>query len=321
MRDRKRFILPALLLLLLLLWGGLGDETTVPTALSEPVVIPAVQAPEPVEAACEQHTDGPVLGLAGEPQDTQGEEEEPWPPRTDVRCPLPAWVAELAPTGSVFVPLAEGNQYVEPRYDGVDALVPAFDGMSGGTFYLVGFAAFPFTVAGGICQVGYVEAKATVSGVIVPVAGAAAGDVVVQGCGTNEVVDADGGFYAEIDPQPCELFAVRRDGGIQVRSAVVALSPSPGEDILVDLVLPAWFAADAGVRIQEVDGGFVVSEAASGLLVGDVVLAVDGRSLDGASLWEVRDLETGPEGSRVVYTVERDGQVREIEAPRAAAER
>ncbi len=47
---------------------------------------------------------------------------------------------------------------------------------------------------------------------------------------------------------------------------------------------------------------------AAGLLAGDVVLAVDGTSLDGDSIDDARDRIRGPKGTEVVLTIERDGR-------------
>ena len=69
----------------------------------------------------------------------------------------------------------------------------------------------------------------------------------------------------------------------------------------------------AAVRMDEM-GRLVIAEpfagrpaAESGLARGDIVLAVDGQSLQGLSLYESIGLIRGPAGSTVVLTVFRDG--------------
>lgn len=47
---------------------------------------------------------------------------------------------------------------------------------------------------------------------------------------------------------------------------------------------------------------------AAGLLAGDLVLAVDGESLDGDSIDDARDRIRGPKGTEVVLTIERGGE-------------
>jgi len=65
--------------------------------------------------------------------------------------------------------------------------------------------------------------------------------------------------------------------------------------------------------VRAIDGG---PAAAAGLQAGDLVLAVDGRSLLGLSLEEVVDLVTGSVGSRVQLKLDRSGRMREVSLTR-----
>lgn len=73
--------------------------------------------------------------------------------------------------------------------------------------------------------------------------------------------------------------------------------------------------AGIGVRIAEIGGGvYVVSligdagARKAGLRVGDRILKVDGRSLEGKELEEIKTFIKGPPGSRVSLLVERSGR-------------
>ncbi|HYO44742.1 MAG TPA: S41 family peptidase [Candidatus Limnocylindrales bacterium] len=55
----------------------------------------------------------------------------------------------------------------------------------------------------------------------------------------------------------------------------------------------------------------------AGLLPGDVVTMIDGRTLDGLTLEEARSRVRGPKGTVVVLTIERGGTARDIEVTRA----
>ncbi|MCB9683126.1 MAG: PDZ domain-containing protein [Alphaproteobacteria bacterium] len=253
----------------------------------------------------------------------------PEPPSV-VYCPLPAAVVALAPLGTVRLHRPGGSLFDVARFEqGALAIFP-MDDVTGGDVQLDGYAAATLTLADGVCTVGPLVPQASITGGIVPTAGAEAGQVVVQGCGVNVVVDPYGTFFARVDPGPCTLVAVRQDGRLSVRSAPLELDLAPGEDVDVELALPTWHAASVGVALAADDNGrVVVREVAdggpgdgAGLRAGDVVGAIDGvrvRADDGEALWDAVDRALGPAGTEVTYTVWRDGErvdvtaVREVE--------
>jgi len=65
--------------------------------------------------------------------------------------------------------------------------------------------------------------------------------------------------------------------------------------------------------VRTIEGG---PAAAAGLQAGDLVLAVDGRSLLGLSLEEVVDLVTGSVGARVQLRLDRSGRIRDVSLTR-----
>jgi hypothetical protein len=228
-------------------------------------------------------------------------------------CELPPEVVAASPTGTVFVNAGTDSNYEAIRFeDGklvFDTLAPGLSAV----LYLDGFTIVELDLSGGRCVAGPVQARASVSGLVLPAEGEAL--IQVQGCGINERVDVDGGFFAWVDPGPCSLFAVRSDGALNVRSAVVEIAPGAGDEVNVRLRLPSWRAA-IGAMVRQDGDHFVLDEEIGGLRVGDTLLAVDGEPV-GASLWEVLDQALGPAESMVRYTVERDGVELDVELDRS----
>lgn len=312
---RRRRAVCIALLLALAAWLSRGEP--------EPVVEVATARAPAADEACMQ-PEGPLATPVAPVGGDTGGPPAPAPVRP-TRCWIDAEVVGLSPTGTVRLDRRSGAAFEAARFEEGALLVDTYDDVIGGTVYLDGFSPAELSFLGGQCRVAKVVRQASVAGVITPMMGVADGQVAVQGCGANVQVDPHGGFFAQIDPGPCTLFAVRRDGGVTVRSIPVALDPAPGEDLVVDLALPTWQAASAGVDLrQDADGATVIGPvgpdgpaAELGLAEGDVVLAVDGTELLGLSLWEVSDLEVGPEGTDVIYTVLRDGERVELTLTRA----
>jgi hypothetical protein len=315
MRDRRRHAVIVLALLALAGW------------LSRPqpaVVVQITQAPPPeADESCMQ-PEGPFDAPAAAVQADTGGPPRP-PPVPPTRCLIDPEVVAFGPTGTVRLDRRSGAAFEAARFADGALLVDTYDDVIGGTIYLDGFSPAELSFVGGQCRVAKVVRQASVAGVITPMIGAAEGQVAVQGCGANVQVDPHGSFFAQIDPGPCTLFAVRRDGGVTVRSVPVELNPAPGEDVVVDLALPTWLAASAGLDLRQDDDGAtrigpVVpggTAAELGLVEGDEILAVDGTDVEGLSLWDVSDLEVGPDGTDVVYTVLRDGEPVELTLTRA----
>lgn len=288
-------------------------------------VVIVAKAPTPaVQEACMQ-PEGPVETPLTQAHGDTGTPPEPAPVRS-TRCPVDADVIALTPAGTVRLDRRSGAAFEAARFDSGAISVTTYDDVIGGTVYLDGFSPAELSFAGGQCRVGKLTQQASVSGVIVPATGATDGQIAVQGCGANVQVDPHGSFFAQVDPGPCTLFAVRRDGAVTVRSIPVPLDPAPGEDLVVDLEIPTWHAASVGMEIrQDGDGATRIGPvnpdgpaAEASLAQGDPILGVDGRDVRGLSLWEVMDLAVGPDGTEVVYTVLRDGERVDVTLTRVA---
>jgi len=137
--------------------------------------------------------------------------------------------------------------------------------------------------------------------------------VVVQGCGTNAPVDDHGDYFAYVDPGPCTLFAVRRDGHLNVRSQPVSLDLAPSDDRVVDLFLPDHVASGIDATLHHTDTGPVVASLVdggaarqAGLREGDRLLAIDHEAVDDLDGWQVLDRIQGHAGSKVRLDVLRD---------------
>ena len=307
-RDRR---LVALLAAAVAAWWAWPRPAPAPAAA---VVVPEVEGdlacdvmdapgaaePAPSEAASVD-SGGPIASL---------------PPPTWVACPIPAELDRARPAGALYLDGDRGPQLETFRYLPGFVWVPWREGVYAGRLYLEGFSRFDLDLQGGRCEPGAVVAKATINGVV---RHPGPGVVTVQGCGANATVDAYGGFFAEIDPSPCTFFAVRQDGDLLVRSAPLALSPQPGEELIVDLELPAWRAAGVGARLELRDGGVVVGAvddegpaARAGLAAGEEVVALDGLPVADLDLWALGDRLQGPEDTPLVVTVLRDGEPVEL---------
>jgi hypothetical protein len=322
MSAARRARLPVLVVLLgLLLWSLLPEPAT-PIAQIE---VPAEPVDE-VEVGCDQ----PVEPLG--PLDTEQPvllwEPTPPPSTGTARCPVPPDVIDAMPDGTVRIDRLSRSEFYRPDYDDSALLIPSFSDLVGGTLYLDGYAPAQLTFVDGVCTVHDLLQQAAIAGTITPTVGAEAGQVTIQGCGANTTVDADGAFFAQINPSPCSLFAVRQDGELSVRSNVLDLDPQPGDELLVVLTLPTWHAASAGLTLSTgADDVIEISRVAPdsaaedlGLRVGDVVLEIDGEPLADLPLWDVQDLAVGPEGTEVTYTVVRDGVVVELVLDREVQE-
>ena len=59
----------------------------------------------------------------------------------------------------------------------------------------------------------------------------------VEGCGNRVIVEDDGSFYMEIVNEPCTIQAFRQPGAKRAKSPPVAVTPTPGKDLVVDLLI------------------------------------------------------------------------------------
>lgn len=137
----------------------------------------------------------------------------------------------------------------------------------------------------------------------------------VEGCGGLANADEDGVYYMEVVPGPCRVLAMRQDGQLRTIGVPVEVTPEAGKDLVLDLEIPGYRRAGLGVRIREVDAGFVIEEAlaggggeAAGLQADDLVLEVDGESAAGIDLASFVDMVGGREGTDVSLLVERGGE-------------
>lgn len=169
--------------------------------------------------------------------------------------------------------------------------------------------------AGLDCELDPIQLRTAVSGLVRATEGIADGRIRVLGCGHRTRVDQDGGFFIEVDPEPCTLRAMRQDGAFMLSSPPVEVDPTSGDEVILDMNLPPWRAAGVGVSLEESDAGFVITRVVeggpasrAGLRRGDMVVALD--DLDAAAL-DMRsfiDLALGREGTEVTYHVLRGDQ-------------
>jgi hypothetical protein len=59
----------------------------------------------------------------------------------------------------------------------------------------------------------------------------------VEGCGNRVIVEDDGSFYMEVVNEPCTLRAFRQPGAVRAKSPPIEITPTPGKDLVVDLMI------------------------------------------------------------------------------------
>jgi hypothetical protein len=138
---------------------------------------------------------------------------------------------------------------------------------------------------------------------------------------TVEVVD--GFFQTDLFGSGCRIQARRKDGAFWTRSEWLEVSLAQGQELEVDLVLPAERTGGLGLRLWEHDEGFELLEAfsyadASGRLIqlwpGDIVTAMEGLPATTMRFVEFMEASTGPEGTEVSLQILQDSDGGWIEA-------
>ena len=322
---RRRWGVGGLVLAGLAWWMWPSPEPSTVTTPSTEVPVPPAEA--------EDRTRRPAKGIAA-PGPTRAR-QTPKKERTKVRlqCAIDPALAEVQPTGRAVLRADDGRMYRGPVHiESGRLVVPGVPrGTGRGQVTLAGHVRTELNwwmeddgSAG--C---YLEPPAPAGAVTGQVVGLPRGAVAtVMGCGTRTRVDADGGFFMEVPPEPCELRATRRDGPFMVRSDLVWVDPQSGQDVILDLDLPEWKAGGVGVNVMPHPEGVAVKGVMpdtpaedAGLMPNDLILAVDGISSLGMTTAEFVDLAVGPEGTDVIYTVLRDGEEWDVVMAREAMER
>jgi hypothetical protein len=286
-----------------------------------PVPAPATPAPTPAPIArTERPTTPPPRRArrAPPPPSPSATEQEAAP--EPLRCALPAEVAEASSGGTLHAE-RRWRPFGVRVQDGaavVDGVHP--DSVSvRGELKLDGYSptSLVATRDDGVwsCTIGPLQVAAVLTGRVITRRGIDAGTVTIAGCGGFTTVDRDGGFFLEVAPEPCTLFAQRIDGMFRVRSELIDVDPSAGRDIVIDLDLPSWEAAGVGVQLREHELGMAIdrvipggSAEDAGLEAGDVIIAIDGEDAAQFDVDAFVDFAVGPPETEVVYTVLRDGE-------------
>ena len=73
-----------------------------------------------------------------------------------------------------------------------------------------------------------------------------------------------------------------------------------------------------GFLVTEVNAGGAAEEA--GMIVGDVIIAIEGQTAEGMTTTQARDLVRGKEGTQVKLTINRGGEIMELYATRKMVE-
>lgn len=156
-----------------------------------------------------------------------------------------------------------------------------------------------------------IPTPATVSGTVGPLLDATSAHVEVCERAAS-VHAADPHYTLLVWPGPCEATASRRDGVLTAHGEIVPFTAAPGDEITIDLALPAEKVGGMGFRMAEHPDGIVLEEvypgnpaADAGLQAGDIITAIDGEPADELSTEGFVRLGVGPIGTDVTVTVRR----------------
>lgn len=324
MRRRRGWIAAVLAALALWAWW------LWPSA-QDPATAKADAAPSPVDAAATEAptAGGRAPGRRRGARTSNGEAVlDPTQAPIIVQCALPPEVAEVGPSGAAVVGGVGSQARVQGAWLVLQAPPANAEGRADGRLRLDGYASTSVRLVwdkgAWLCDLGELIPSATISGRVLTDRDAEKSRITVSGCGRPVRVDRDGGFFLDIDPEPCELRATWRDGMFTLRSDPVPVDPRSGEEVVLDLRTPAWRGAGVGTQIRTVDEGVEIMKVwadtpaeRAGLQPGDVVVALDGAPVAGWSTEEFVDVAVGPAGSEVVYTVLRDGEQVQVTMKRA----
>jgi hypothetical protein len=149
------------------------------------------------------------------------------------------------------------------------------------------------------------------------------GEITVSGCLDHAFPDDEGYFQLEVETDPCELRASRKDGPVLTYGEPVQLHPVSGTETELVLHLPEERHGGLGLRWKTTDegwlvvGAFIDSPAAElGIRPGDLVTQVDSTPVVGLSIMKVPALVYGPEGSPVTIHYLSEGEPHVAELPR-----
>lgn len=330
MRRRWRALLALVVLALLLAWTW--------TAVAPTPDAPKVAAARPSTSAASAGRAPDVASSGGTRRGRKVAEGDavldPTAAPLIVACRVPPDVAEQAPPGTAHVPMrgavpakiqGEWMSFTAPPPQPAPTVMI-------GRVRLEGFASTQAELrwdgSAWECALGPLQPSGIVTGRVVASEGHNDARISVVGCGKRVTPDRDGTFYLDVDPGPCHLQAVRRDGIFTVRSPVVDVDPRSGQEVVLDLGLPAFHAAGVGTQVVARDGGIGIKKVypgtpadRAGLKDGDLVIALNGDDVSGWTTDEFVDVALGEAGSKVTYTVLRDGEQVDVDMAREAIDK
>jgi hypothetical protein len=132
--------------------------------------------------------------------------------------------------------------------------------------------------------------------------------------------NAEGNFEFSTKGDQIFVWAERKDGQLTARSSRIEVDGSAGGEWEVDLLLESSRRAGLGVKVRKHEEGLYVRQVLDGspalelgLVRGDVIIEVDGEIMAGLSVGTITGRLTGPEGTKVDFTVRHlDGSSEEM---------
>ncbi len=146
------------------------------------------------------------------------------------------------------------------------------------------------------------------------------GAVWVEGCGSRTgMLDSSGGFTLDAVPQTCLLRACRQEGQLRLCGEAVQVALARDGELLADLQAPEYRPAGIGIELWQERSGIRIGRVLkdtpgwyAGLEQGDLIMSVDGESVEGMNLEEFISWAVGPEGTDVAIEIQTQEGIEEV---------
>jgi hypothetical protein len=136
--------------------------------------------------------------------------------------------------------------------------------------------------------------------------------------------DDTGAFEFKAKASAIQVWAERKDGSLIARSSRIDVDGAGGGEWEVDLLLESTRRAGLGIRVSKHQDGLYIrsvipgsSAEELGLVRGDLIIEVDGESMEGLAVSTITAKLTGPEGTKQNFVVRHlDGSSESMEFER-----
>jgi len=159
--------------------------------------------------------------------------------------------------------------------------------------------------------------SAMIQGVVTNSAGNPEPGVLVKGCDASGFTDNEGYYWltSESHTTECQLTAARFDGGLISRSPAKNVVLIEDEVVTIDFIVSEYPNGGIGINLTRTSDGYLVKSFIEGgpaegsaLLIGDLVVKVDGIDVQRIDEFELKERLMGDAGSHVSVTISSNGR-------------